>query len=305
VLEQRPMAAASVLDIDQLQPKIDHLPMLPSMVVQLLRLNPERDDVYDKIYQMATTDPALCSFIISYANSAASSPSSQISNLHQALVRIGAATVVRLVTTMSVSRIFTPTKELHKRLWQRAIETAVIAEYLAKNHSYPGLNKELAYLCGLLSDLGSFVLCKNAQQHLDIRLGKGFGDPRDEQPEDYRLLGISRAEIGLMAAQKMHFPQIICSVVEHHQDYRLYSSGKAPALFSELLIRVQIARCISGFTYADRQWMRIPFAVRNASIEQMCKLPEGKLPFELVDVTKDLGKLKAQAEELMSLLNFC
>jgi HD-like signal output (HDOD) protein len=145
----------TLADVDK---KLEDLPLLPSVVARLLALSPSDEEYFEKVVALAKEDPPFALRVIRLSNAASSSPASVITDIQRAVVRVGAHQISGLIASMAVMRVFFPRTQRERNMWVHAIRTAVAAKAIARMVPTLKVDPEEAYLCGLLSDVGRFVL---------------------------------------------------------------------------------------------------------------------------------------------------
>ncbi|WP_293267471.1 HDOD domain-containing protein [Neptunomonas sp.] len=297
------LANKATSNLEKITRNIDQLPMLPGVLFQLMKLNSDDDEFYDQVHSLAKTDPPLASFILSYANSAASSPNNAITSLQAALTRVGSQTIVNLITTLSVSKVFVPSHPEHKLIWKHSIETAMIASFISKITHHHDVDPEMAYMCGLLHDIGRFVLFQFAPTALDQTDAQGWGSANELPLVEKQILGTSHSEIGYIACQKLHLPNIVSSVVRHHHNYDICENDKAPQAFRELVLIIQFADFLSVMTSKTSDWKDFSTNDLKAHIHANCIMKnwgDHNLPVDMI--AEALPMLISKSETLAASL---
>ena len=128
------------------------------------------NDPYCQVQQLASAigrDPALAGSILKLANSAMYRGGTQISDLHQAIVRLGQRQVKLLVfTVLFQSKLVrgAPYESISALAWKHSLFTARLALQLAK--SVGGVESDHAYMAGLFHNIGVLGILSGAQQWL-------------------------------------------------------------------------------------------------------------------------------------------
>ena len=154
--------------ISELENELEELPLLPTVIVRLLALDATHENYFDKVLELSQEDPTFALRVMQLSNSAVSSPSSPITTLQDAVVRLGVNSVASLVTSMSAIRVFVPKKQGEKNLWVHSIQVAVCSRIIARIATDLKVNPEQAYICGLMHDIGRFVLFDKASDELNL-----------------------------------------------------------------------------------------------------------------------------------------
>lgn len=234
--------------IPELEHKLKELPLLPTVLVRLLQLDRNDDKYFEKVYRLSQEDPTFALRIIRLSNSASSAPISPITNLRDAIIRLGVKTVTGLVTSMSALRVFIPTTQGEKNLWIHSIQVAVGARIISRiSEITPKLDPELAYLCGLMHDIGRFVLFEKESGNLNLVDESNWKSPEQLVTTESKLYGFNHAELGSHVCTKWGLPQVIIDVVSNHHNYELKSiKSSNPTLYSLIPI-IQVADFFSVF----------------------------------------------------------
>ena len=209
------MAAATDL-------KLDHLPVLPGVVVRLMELSPGSDSYFDEVLRVSAEDPGLAVRVIHAANSALSSPRQPIETLQAAVARLGATHIGSLVTAVAMARVFTPDGPAVVDLWLHAVETAAACRLMVVNTPF-GVDQQHAYLCGLLHDIGRFAMLAHAPE--TVRLAPeegGWATPAELIAAECETFGFDHTDIGQQVCARWSIPRRIATVVhDHHRPIKL------------------------------------------------------------------------------------
>ncbi|MCP4596608.1 HDOD domain-containing protein [Neptuniibacter sp.] len=244
----------TALSLKDINDEVAQLPLLPGVLFELMKLDPEDTVFYDRMLQLAKIDPPLATFIIAYSNSAISSPNSKIDSLQSALTRVGSRTIMELLTALSVSKVFVPQKKEHKEIWRHSIEVAHIASYLARLSPDEASNPDTAYLAGLLHDIGRFVLFQLSPEVLNEIDEKGWGSPDELIAVELETIGFDHSKVGYLACKKLEIPQLIANVVRYHHKVAVISHPKAPQDLQSLSLYIQVADAVSMMLANNEDW---------------------------------------------------
>lgn len=195
---------------------LDDLPVLPSTVVRLLALERESPSYFDELAMVIRSDPALVVKVLAVANSAMYRSGKRVVRIRDAILRLGAETTARVVLARTVTRVFVPHRPVERELWVHALRVAHLARHLAAPCDQEVTPSHDAYVCGLLHDLGRFVLMNEAPFALDPMREAAFHKPADMLAAEKVLLGIDHAALGADAARRWGLPPPIVAVIERH-----------------------------------------------------------------------------------------
>jgi putative nucleotidyltransferase with HDIG domain len=176
------------------------LPPIPDVMVQIAEKIDNPNISIDAIVE-CITDQILVSKILRLCNSPFYGHIGHVSTLKEAVVFIGFKSLMSIVTVHAMSS-FSPRndKEIRKVL-QHCLVCGMIARQIT--HDLGG-NYELAFICGLLHDIGKTVLLDMLGDYMLLP------EARD------RLIEESHAEVGYLLAEKWNFGDDIKAVIRYH-----------------------------------------------------------------------------------------
>ena len=198
--------------------KIGDLPMLPQALVRILSLRSDANDYFDQLEQLAKEEPAFAVRVLANANSADSSPIEPITSVRHGLTRMGIENVRKLVTALSVQRVFVPTDPNHVLLWQHSVCTAVGTQCVAQLLPQLNIDPDLAYIAGLLHDVGRFVMLEHAEESLNTVNLSHWSTPEELILADEEVFHYTHSDLGHMACRYWGLPEQLCEVVRTHHD---------------------------------------------------------------------------------------
>ncbi len=199
---------------------IQELPPLPAVVSRLLTATQDNDVAATELERYLQVDPALSAKVLRVANSAYYGMTKQISSLSQAVVILGIQQLRNMMLSISAMNLLRPSgptqREAHQRFWLQAITTALSAQILAKRQRYSVADQELAYLVGLMEDVGVLFLMINfpdASREIDRRVRAG----ETRSKVEVAMLGLTHAQVGQVLAHFWRFPTRIEKLIGNHE----------------------------------------------------------------------------------------
>jgi HD-like signal output (HDOD) protein len=134
-----------------------HLPVFPAVALELIDLIDRRASDVAVITRMLGRDPGLSAEVLRQANSALSSPRKTVSDLSDAVNRLGADQTCNVAMKAACRGLVSPAlgrPEL-RSCWERCVASAILASALAPEL---GFVAGQAYTAGLLHDIGCLAL---------------------------------------------------------------------------------------------------------------------------------------------------
>jgi len=273
------------LTLSLVDEKVHDLPLLPAVVCELMSLSNDTTNFFEKVTTLSKSDPALATRILQIVNSAASAPAHNIMNLNQALIRVGVDKILSLISILSVIRVFTPTTEQQKEIWKHSIETAIFSEFLTLHIKEFQINRNLAYTCGLLHDIGRFVMFELSSKAIDTIESKGWNTPLELPELEHKLIGFTHAEVGYLAAKRWNLPSSVTNVIHYHYHYGIWSATNAPTEIKQLITIIQFADSLSVFIDKNPGWSDWDDGTLEQEIRKFCihkSWPDINFPIELL-----------------------
>ncbi len=176
------------------------LPPIPDVMLQIAQKIDNPTISIDEIIE-CITDQILVSKILRICNSPYYGHLGHISNLKAAVVFIGLKSLMSIITVHAMSS-FSPrnSKEI-KKVLQHCLVCGMIARQITRDM---GGNFELAFICGLLHDIGKTILLDMLGDYMLLP------EARDQLIEE------NHAEVGYLLAEKWNFGSDIKEVIRYH-----------------------------------------------------------------------------------------
>ena len=248
---------ANDLNLANISKRISSLPLLPSVVCELMSANPDDDDFFQKIADIAKYEPSLSARMLRIVNSISASPIAPVTDINQALIRAGSDEVLSCITTLSVAKVFTPANDEQKSLWQHSIETACFAQHIAQSNPALSIEPSMAYMSGLLHDLGRFVLFNLSSKSIDFIAAKDWETPAELSDVEMQYLGFTHTQVGYLAAIRWQLPKLIRKVIKHHHNYNQLKGLGFAKDTKQLIYVTQLADYLSMYFMNNEDWQEL------------------------------------------------
>jgi putative nucleotidyltransferase with HDIG domain len=187
------------------------LPPLPATAAEVLTSCQSDNVDAARLSAVMHRDPALAASVLRVANSSSYVGRVPCRVLQQAISRLGMRLVTEIVTAVAVrGRLFVnPTcADLLATLWQHSVLAAFFAKEIARMRRR---NVEVAFLCGLLHDIGKAVLLNGIDR---VLAGE---TPVPDFPPLLAAVREQHMAAGALLAAEWKLPdQIAESIVGHH-----------------------------------------------------------------------------------------
>lgn len=204
-------------ELDQYIQRVTHLPPAPRVLPQLLMMLSQPNIDSSRVVSLITYDPGLTASVLQVCNSAYFASAVQITDIEEAVNRLGFQQVYLLVAAISGGRALAPGQKGYGmdegELWKHSVTTAVACQLIARDHD---LDQNLAFTAGLLHDIGKIILA-DALKHIYTKLVQEVEQNQQSMLEtEKKLLGVQHAEVGGRLLHKWKFPPSLVSAVWFH-----------------------------------------------------------------------------------------
>jgi putative nucleotidyltransferase with HDIG domain len=215
--------------VAELERKLAALPPLPTVVGEVLALDPTEAGYIDHLAHLAERDADFSRHAIRCANSAFNPPATRVASLHDAVLRLGPQQTAGLLLGVAVAKVFVPRSESQRFLLIHSLQTGLFARMFCEQ--IPGLEgiAAQAFVCGLLHDIGRFVQFDAAPAEMCQVDDRHWASPELLEIER-EALGYDHVVLGWNACKKWGLPAAIGEVVRRHHDRLAPCPGKPPDL---------------------------------------------------------------------------
>ncbi|MCF6378508.1 HDOD domain-containing protein [Nocardioides KLBMP 9356] len=215
------MTTAPLVPTADLLAAAESVEPLPHTVARLAGLVSDPDSDIKEISDTVSLDVSLTADVLRRANSAALGHRANITNVRDAVVRLGTSTLLSLTMASRVgSRMLQalPAYGLQAgALWQRSVTASISAEVIRSRARVPVPAE--AGTAALLHDFGKVVLARHfGKQILDTVALAALTDGQDVLETERMVFGLTHADIGGVVAEAWGLPlTIVDGIREHHE----------------------------------------------------------------------------------------
>lgn len=240
------------ITIDGLLDHAKNLVPLPSVVIKLLDVIDKQDISSDRIARIIERDQAITAAVLRMANSAFYRPMSTITSLQTAVSWVGIRGVRDIAMAASLIKAPAESRELVDILRKHMLATGSCARVICAHVTR--INKEIAFLGGLLKDLGRFLitLAIPGSYYQLCELAEASGVSIEDAERAW--FGFTQAEVGAHLAKQWQFPQLVVDVIRYQNHTLAQRASLAPEkswYVSAALLADEIALHIRHGNYLD------------------------------------------------------
>lgn len=210
------------------------LPAMPAVAGRIFRMVDNPDTDATDIAQAISMDPTLTAKVLKSANSSYYSPTTPITNLSQAVARMGLRALRNVVVIECLplkGKSGEAANPLASGLWEHAVATAIGARIVAGR--VVGCSPDDAFVAGLLHDIGksALLLFKQTEYPEVIRqVQEGGGSFAEIEKARW---GFDHADVGAAVLRLWQLPDVFVEGVRFH--HRL-AEIRNPSLWAQVEI---------------------------------------------------------------------
>lgn len=196
------------------------IPVLPEIYMRLEReLNRSTFSMH-RVAEIIQADPLMVARILHIAHSSFFNIPSGINNLLQALNFLGVnivATLVLYVKVFSVRDVSPQAQSMLKAIKTHSINVAKYSKTMMERETKDKNLIELAYITGLLHDVGKVILIQFTDKQKQSAYFQNFNSHNSTEMEE-KLFGVSHISIGAYILRLWNFQDEIIEAVASHHD---------------------------------------------------------------------------------------
>lgn len=200
---------------DYLADNATEIPVFHVVAIRLQQVLHKPNFSIDEVTQLIVADQGLSSQVLRVANSAFYSGLSRVTNIREAIVRLGSQEVANIAMMATQADVYRSTNPLFSRtmqiLWQHALACAIGAKWLAGKVGYATMAQE-AFLAGLLHDVGKLFLLKVVEELVN----GGRMTVQISPALITEVLNSMHVERGYALMQRWNLPELYSDVLRDH-----------------------------------------------------------------------------------------
>ena len=194
------------------------LPPFPQVAVKVLQLANSDAVQLHQLSELISSDPAFAAEVLSIANSLLYAPRFPSNSVLQAIAVLGINNLQGLCLTVGVRTYLGKTlnQPAMRALWRHDLACALIAEMLA---AAGFIDKDTAYTCGVLHDIGRLGLAAVRSKEYAELLNSHIGTPDSIRLAEQEAFGMDHCSIGKLLVSDWRLPEDFEAIVcDHHQE---------------------------------------------------------------------------------------
>lgn len=186
--------------------QVHNLPTIPKVVQELIDNFNNKHINADAIAKNIQKDQGIAVKVLRLANSARYGAGRKIASIDSAVVMLGFDTLKTLVIASGLTGAFKDIPGIDKKtFWRESFSVANVAKLIAR---HVGLDKDVAFTCGMLHNIGETLLHLG---HVDTmaRIDKLVGEGATRYQLERNQFGYDFGDVGSGLAKRWNFPDVI------------------------------------------------------------------------------------------------
>jgi len=206
------------LTLDQLLRTVKDMPVLPESIHKILQLTEDPDSTVQDIEREILKDQSLASKVLRLANSAYYGYPRKIGTISEATILLGFQAIRSLTLASGVNKFLIqelPGYGLKKyELWRQSQSCAIVSRMIARKIKFK--KPELAYVAGLLHDIGKVVLNHYVATRYQEIMEKVENENKSFLEAEREILGFDHSQVGARLGEKWNFPPELVEAIAYH-----------------------------------------------------------------------------------------
>jgi HD-like signal output (HDOD) protein len=196
-----------------------HLSPFPQVAIRVLQLAGNENVQLHELSELISSDPAFASEVLTIANSLLYAPRFPVTSIQHAIAVLGANHLQGLCVTVGVRTYLNGalSRPSMRAVWRHNVACGLIAEQLA---SAGFMDKDSAYTCGVIHDIGRLALAVLRPREYAVLLGMQSGPPAGILEGERELFGMDHCQAGRRLISDWNLPDDFASIVSEHHSPR-------------------------------------------------------------------------------------
>lgn len=203
--------------IDQILNRIVKLPPAPQLLPRLLHTLTQIDTDLAQIVDVISFDPALTAKLLQVCNSAAFRGTTRVSDVSEAVNRLGLQAVYRIVAAVVGEKSFklpgAAVPANTGELWKHSVIAAFAAQFLSEDLTP---DNGLLFTAGLLHEIGQVILAEVFKKKPAQPIADGMTSLHTVIDQEKRDYGVEHAELGARLLERWNFSPVLVDCVRFH-----------------------------------------------------------------------------------------
>lgn len=212
---------STTAELEDLIDSTVNIPTIPTILTEITAVFHSPDGSAKDAAAIIEKDPAIATKVLRLVNSSFYALKNPVSSIGLACSILGLKVIKNVVVQATVLQTFSGTPDIEDLdtawLWDHSFKTAVACKLIAQ-HSPVGhaMQKDDAYTCGLIHDIGKMILLDSQTDHFAeaLRTSKAHKEPLAKAEAE--VFGFTHAHVGGLLARRWKLPDNVQAAVMYH-----------------------------------------------------------------------------------------
>jgi putative nucleotidyltransferase with HDIG domain len=192
------------------------IPSPPLVVTKVLHMLKDPDFSVRQLSRIISDDPSLASRTLALSRSARYAQRRQPKTVHEAILILGLQTLRNIVLATAAQSFLARNSKLAAKLWSHSLGAALAARILSQRSGFG--DAELAFLAGLLHDVGEMVLLNGDPRGFERIVEEVQQNKTSLIDKEKHTYAFDHASIGVALLEFWNIDaQISDAVLRHHE----------------------------------------------------------------------------------------
>ena len=193
------------------------LPPFPAVALKAMRIMSRQDSRLRDLHDLIRSDLAFSSEILRIVNSPLFPFPTEITNTLQAVMLLGFERVQSLAVAIGVRVFLRDVTDMPaiRDCWRHSLACAILAEHVSRAAL---IDKDAAYTCGVLHDIGRLALAATRRDAYTEFLESLREQPCDILLRERELFGVDHCQAGQQLLKSWNLPERLALVAARHHD---------------------------------------------------------------------------------------
>jgi len=202
------------MPLNNLGERISQLPVLPSLLHNLMNSLGDNGASLNDISKMVASDQGIGAKVLKMANSAAYRGAKDITSIEEASKRLGTGILHSIIVVSFLVNSFPKiSEEDRKDFWRHTYSVAILSRDLAKLSK---IDPSTAFTCGMLYDLGNLVMLILSDEKETMIIKELIKRGVSKAQAQKRVLKMGYCQVGLLLGSIWRFPPLFIRCIAHH-----------------------------------------------------------------------------------------
>jgi HD-like signal output (HDOD) protein len=224
------------------------VPKIPDIVMALRTELAAPDPDSKKVSDLIAQDPGLSGELIRLINSPLYGGVSNISSIHQAVVRMGMQQVINVVTAETVKQTLGGVNSRVHNIWESLVETANAAMSVAR--LVDDIEPDEAYLLGMMHDVGTLILGSLRADYGQV-WDLNISAPVTVLNREQGMFGTNHTVLGYLLAHHWKIPDPMPSAIYLH--HRTDCAGISDSRLRAMIAVIKLASVLRHLPLRDME----------------------------------------------------